>query len=47
MRLKGLIEPLITSDKFSSIKSDIEEKDNLVEISGLSESSKAYAVKLH
>lgn len=44
MRLKGLIEPLITSDKFSSIKSDIEEKDNLVEISGLSESSKAYFV---
>ena len=42
MRLKGLIEPLITSDKFSSIKSDIEEKDNLVEVYGLSESSKAY-----
>ena len=42
MRLKGLIEPLITSDKFSSIKRDIEEKDNLVEVYGLSESSKAY-----
>ena len=44
MRLKGLVEPLITSDKFSSIKSDIEEKDKLVEVSGLSESSKAYFV---
>lgn len=44
MRLKGLIEPLITSDKFSSIKSNIEEDGKLVEVSGLSESSKAYFI---
>ena len=42
MILKGIIEPLFSSDKFYSIKIDIEEKDNLVEVYGLSESSKAY-----
>ena len=42
MRLKGLMEPLITSDKFSSIKRDVLEGRGPIEISGLSESSKAY-----
>ena len=42
MRLKGLMEPLVTSEKFSSIMKNIEEGNNPVEVAGLSESSKAY-----
>ena len=42
MRLEGLLKPLITSDKFSSIKRDLLEKRSPIEICGLSESSKAY-----
>ena len=42
MRLKGLMEPLVTSEKFSGIMRNIEEGNNPVEVAGLSESSKAY-----
>ncbi|MDS0525307.1 transcription-repair coupling factor [Clostridium sp. SHJSY1] len=42
MRLKGLMEPLISSDEFSSVKQFIENGKNPIEIEGLSESAKAY-----
>lgn len=43
MRLKGLMEPLITSGKFLDIISNIN-SNNLLEIEGLSNSSRSYAI---
>lgn len=43
MRLKGIIDPLITSDKFLSIESSIK-NNKLIEIEGLSNSGKGYLI---
>ena len=44
MRLKGLMEPLINSEKFTYLKRYVEEGKKPVEIEGLSESAKAYFI---
>lgn len=44
MRLQGLIEPLINSDKFIYLKKYIEEDKKPIELEGLTESSKAYLI---
>lgn len=44
MRLKGLMEPLINSKEFSDIKVCIERGNGPIEVSGLSESAKAYLI---
>ena len=43
MRLKGLMEPLINSENFSDIISSVN-SNNLLEIEGLSKSSRSYAI---
>ena len=43
MRLKGVMGPLITSEKFLGIQSSIEKKE-LVEVSGLADSGKGYFI---
>ena len=43
MRLRGLMEPLINSEKFIDITSDIS-SNNLIEIEGLSKSARSYAI---
>lgn len=44
MRLKGLIEPLINGEEFSSIHKYLENHRHPVEIEGLSESGRAYFI---
>ena len=43
MRFKGLIEPLISDEKFNQIFLDLE-KNNTIEIQGLSDSSRSYVL---
>ena len=43
MRLKGLMDPLITSDKFKSIQSSIN-NNKLIEVNGLSEPAKSFLI---
>ena len=44
MRLKGLMEPLINSEEFSSIRSYMQKGETPIEVEGLSESAKAYLI---
>lgn len=44
MRLKGLINPLLKSEKFKSLKTSLDEKEFPLEVNGLSQSGRAYMI---